>query len=49
VGPTGLEPVASSVSGKRSSRTELRAPFFNYLSIVWRHPPLEATSGIEPE
>jgi hypothetical protein len=26
VGPTGLEPVASSVSGKRSSRTELRAP-----------------------
>ncbi len=43
VGPTGLEPVASSVSGKRSSRTELRAQF------GLPDADLEATSGIEPE
>ena len=38
VGPTGLEPVTSCVSSKRSSRAELRA----------RVPSLEATTGIEP-
>ena len=40
VGPTGLEPVASSVSGKRSSRTELRARYsINWRSAAWRRRP----------
>ena len=47
MGPTGLEPVTSSVSGKRSSRAELRAPDCGLLRLLTsrRRPELNRSDG----